>query len=206
MSWRYKFLLCALTLCSQHPALKAQLAVGFKGGAVFAQQERSDFATSLRSSGNVGLAVNLYAAEPFRSFDRFGFALQPEVLYSNKGGVVHQRDQAAHSDDRVEKLSYVEVPFGLIFLLNFGKVVPYVSAAPYYAFLVSHKSEFHEQGLDSYKRGDYGVKLGVGVELQKFQLSAAYSEGFCDVSLKSGKKIYNRGVEISLGYFFLNNY
>jgi hypothetical protein len=103
-------------------------------------------------------------------------------------------------------LSYVEIPFGLIYLLNLGKVVPYISVAPYYAFLVSQKSEFYRQELkDSYKNNDYGIKLGGGVELKRFQISVAYSRGLCDVS-KDGKGIYNRGVEISLGYFFLNNY
>jgi len=195
MSWRWcKFLLCALVLCCPHSALKAQLAVGVKGGVVFAKQDRSDLPTHWRSTGNVGLAANLYLAE----FSFGGFAIQPEVLYSNKGSDVQQNDV---------KLSYVEIPFGLIYLLNFGRIVPYISVAPYYAFLVSQKSDFRGQtsNVDTYKSGDYGVKLGGGIELKRFQLSAAYSLGGCDVS-KDGKKIYNRGVEISLGYFFLNNY
>jgi hypothetical protein len=191
-----------LTFCCLHTALRAQLALGVKGGVVFAKQERNDFSTTLRNTGNIGLAANLYVAE----FSLGGFALQLEALYSNKGGVVHQRDMWEGSDDRIEKLSYIEIPFGLIYLLNFGKVVPYISVAPYYAFLVSYESKFYQQGLkDSYKSNDYGVKLGGGVELKRFQLSAAYSRGFCNVS-KDGKEIYNRGVEISLGYFFLNNY
>jgi len=200
---RYKFLCCTLAFCCLHAALKAQLALGVKGSVAFVGQEASSAPSSWRSTGNVGLAVNLYIAE----FSFGGFALQPEALYSNKGGIVQQQNALLRREDGVEKLRYVEVPLGLIYLLNFGSIVPYISAAPYYAFLLSQRSELRgqEAAVDTYRGGDYGVKLGGGVELKRFQLSAAYSHGLCDVS-KGGKGVYNRGVEVSLGYFFLNNY
>lgn len=199
---RCKFFLLTV-LCCLPAALKAQLAIGAKGGVSLAGQEVNGAMSSLRNTYSVGLALNVYLAE----FRFGGFAVQPEVLYSNKGGVLQEKDATGHWEDQTDKLSYVEVPIGLTYLFNFGSVVPYISVSPYYAFLVSQKSEFRglEKKLDLYKSGDYGVKFGGGVELKKFQISAAYSLGLCDIS-KSGKGIYSRGVEVSLGYFFLNTY
>ncbi|MDR2937339.1 MAG: PorT family protein [Prevotellaceae bacterium] len=194
-------LLCKLllaALCCLPLALNAQLAVGAKGGVNFAQQEVNSALLDQRITYNAGLAFNLYLAE----FSFGGFALQPEVLYSNKGSMQQVSDGVW-----TDKLSYVEVPVGLTYLLNFGSVVPYISVAPYYAFLVSQKSEIRglEEAINLYKNADYGIKIGGGLELQKFQISAAYSLGLCDIS-KSGAGVYSRGVEISLGYFFLNTY
>lgn len=201
---RCKIAACTLALCLAAPTLHAQLAVGVKGGVSLAQMSVDGKSSGWGSSYQAGAALNVYLAE----FSFGGFGLQPEVIFNSKGGVVQQSDLSQHWEDRVERLSYVEIPVGLIYLVNLGSVVPYISVAPYYSFLVEQKSEF--RGLESsenrYGSSDYGVKLGGGIELRRFQISAAYSFGLCDIAKSGSQSIYNRGVEISLGYFFLNNY
>lgn len=196
--------MCVLAMCLAATTLQAQLAVGAKGGVSFAQMDLAGASTGWRTSYQAGLALNLYLAE----FSFGGFGVQPEVLYTSKGGVVKELDQSLHWEDRMEMLSYVEIPVGLVYLLNFGSVVPYISVAPYYAFLVSQKDEFRgqEDAESGYRSGDYGIKFGGGIELRRFQISAAYSLGLCNIAKSGATSIYNRGVEISLGYFFLNNY
>ncbi len=199
---RCKFFTCVLVFCCSFTALYAQLAVGAKGGVSFAQQNVNETPSGWRTTYQVGLVLNLYVAE----FSFGGFGVQPELLFNNKGGTVQVADASQYWEGNA-KLSYIEMPLGFIYLMNFGGVLPYISVAPYYAFLVSQKNEVRgqESSANNYKNSDYGIKFGGGIELHRFQISAAYSLGLCDIS-NSGKGVYNRGVEVSLGYFFLSNY
>jgi len=182
-----KVALCIAALCCA-TALRAQIAFGVKGGGNFSRLALSNESSTWINSYHIGMGLNMYIAE----FRLGGFAVQPEVLYNNKG---------ASSASRDDELSYLEIPLGLIYLLNFGNVVPYISVAPYYSFLLAQKSEYfktlHEES--SYYNRDYGVKLGGGVELRRFQVSVAYSLGLCNIS--KAQTAYNRSIEISLGYF-----
>lgn len=139
------------------------------------------------NSYHAGLAFNVYLAH----FSFGGFAVQPEASYNRKG-----RDGLY--------LSYVEAPLGLIYLLNFGSVIPYISVTPYYAFLLSTENGRQQGGASqSFAKNDYGVKLGGGIELRRFQISASYAWGMCNIAKGSNVALYNISTEISLGYFFL---
>jgi hypothetical protein len=180
------FLLICLTFFTFAP-LHAQLSVGAKAGGTFThRQAAGGGGNEWRSSYHAGLALNVYLAE----FSFGGFAVQPEILYNQKKA------------DGLQ-LGYVEVPLGIIYLLNFGNVIPYVCVAPYYAFLASERDDRSEGSADGYAKSDYGVKFGGGVELRYFQLSASYSKGMSNVAKGSGLSFRNISTEISLAYFFL---
>jgi hypothetical protein len=180
------FLLIFLTFFTFAP-LYGQLWVGAKSGGTFVRRQQMEGSGSgWSSSYHAGVAVNVYLAE----FSFGGFAVQPEALYNRKGG------------DGLQ-LGYVEVPLNIIYQLNFGNVIPYVFVAPYYAFLVNEMGAKATDGAISYAKSDYGVKLGGGVELWYFQLSAAYVRGLGNVVKSDALASRNAGAEISLGYFFL---
>jgi hypothetical protein len=181
-----RFLLICLTIFTFAP-LYGQFTVGAKVGGTFARQQQAESSGYGWSySYHAGLALNVYLAE----FSFGGFAVQPEILYNQKG-------------EEGLQLGYVEAPLGVIYLLNLGKVIPYVFVAPYYAFLVSVGLDRPEGGEGSYAKNDYGVKLGGGVELQYFQLSASYGKGMGNVAKANALSSRNVCIEISLAYFFL---
>lgn len=167
--------------------LYGQFSVGAKVGGTFAHQQRAAGEGYGRSSSyHAGLALNVYLAE----FSFGGFAVQPEILYNRKGveGV---------------QLGYVEAPIGVSYLLNLGNVIPYIFVAPYYAFLASMRVDRREESAVACAKNDCGVKLGGGVELRYFQLSASYCKGLCDVAKSGEASFRNISTEISLAYFFL---
>ncbi|MDR0414920.1 MAG: PorT family protein [Prevotellaceae bacterium] len=167
--------------------LHAQFSAGVKAGGTFARlqpQEESGNAYGWSNSYHAGLALNVYLA----SFSFGGFAVQPEALYNRKG-----RDGLY--------LSYGEASLGIIYLLNFGSVIPYISFAPYYAFLLSARSS-RQGDSRNFAGSDYGLKLGGGVELQRVQVSASYAWGLYNIA-GGGASSRNVSTEISLGYFFL---
>lgn len=178
------YLICSLVLAVA--PLYGQFSVGVKAGGTLAYlQQEGDDVFGWSNSYHAGLALNVYLAE----FSFGGFAVQLEPLYNRKG-----RD-GLH-------LSYVELPLGLIYLLNFGNVIPYISIAPYYAFMLSVKDDM-QNGSRSFAKNDYGVKLGGGLELWRFQVSASYGWGLCNIAKDNAGASYNRSTEISLAYFFL---
>jgi hypothetical protein len=181
-----RFLLICLTFFIFAP-LYGQFSVGAKGGGTFAhRQQAASEGYGWSSSYHAGLALNVYLAE----FSFGGFAVQPEILYNRKG-------------EEGVRLGYVELPLAISYLLNFGNVIPYVFVAPYYAYLTSVRVDRHEENVPAYAKNDYGLKLGGGVELRYFQLSAAYSKGMRDVAKSNTASFRNIGTEISLAYFFL---
>jgi hypothetical protein len=164
--------------------------LGAKAGATFARQQQpaaTAGGNGWSNSYHVGLALNIYLAE----FSFGGFAVQPEVLYNRKG------------QDGLQ-LNYVETPLEIVYLLNFGNVIPYVFVAPYYAFLVDKRLDMPESAAAAaYAKNDYGVKFGGGVELRYFHISASYGKGLCDVIKSEGLSSRNISAEFSLSYFFL---
>ncbi|MDR3297663.1 MAG: hypothetical protein LBS94_05460 [Prevotellaceae bacterium] len=179
-----RILLLTLAIALSSPALHAQLRVGAKGGGSFSYHTQQIATGEWRNSGHVGLIANLYLFE----FSFGGFAVQPEAVYNRKGGNGLQCD-------------YVDVPLCLMFRLSLPHSAPVIFAAPYYSFLVRKRAIYPEVEDFSVASRDYGVMVGGGVELQFFQLTAAYTMGMNQ--LASDAKAYNRGVEVSLGFFFL---
>jgi hypothetical protein len=181
-----RFLLICLTFFAFAP-LYGQFSLGAKAGGTFARQQQEETGNyGWSNSYHAGLALNVYLAE----FSFGGFAVQPEILYSKKG------------EDGLQ-LGYVETPLEIIYLLNFGNVIPYVFVAPYYAFLTDQSADRPESAAVSYAKNDYGVKFGGGVELKYFQLSASYGKGMCNVVKSGASSSRNISAEFSLAYFFL---
>lgn len=118
------------------------------------------------------------------------FAIQPEVLYSNRGnrrefGAGSQTGQGAIRFN----LHYVEVP--LLGVVNLGRNFN-IHAGPYVAYLLGAETRI-ESGDDNFReryddirRGnfnawDYGVVGGIGLDLFPVQISARYLYGMNDI-------------------------
>lgn len=153
-----------------------------------------------------------------------GFALQPEILYTQNG--VRMNFSSLLTDLKATlSVASIQVPIGIQWGINLGSIRPYVQAVPYFSFPVSYIMKASGGGvqqtekLDSedFKSFDYGFGLGLGVDLWKLQVSAKYNwslgtivkgsnepffgDDWQDVNydLRSGKL---SGFELSVALFF----
>ena len=127
-----------------------------------------------------------------------GFALQPELLYSQKGcmytGTTTRYD-----------IDYLEIPVKAIYRLYLADVKPFVFAAPYtaYALKLSPNGDVDvaEIDLPQLNRFDAGIGVGAGFDIWKVQISFRYSWGFAQV-LNAAYPVHNKVFTISAGLFF----
>lgn len=103
-----------------------------------------------------------------------GFAIQPELQYVNDIG---------------SGIQYVELPVGLQCGLDLILLRPFLAVTPYLAYPFVTKVESGHL--------DYGVGVGGGLDIWRFQINAQYKWSLADVVPK-----YEKGFEISLAFFF----
>ncbi|MGL4908219.1 MAG: porin family protein [Bacteroidales bacterium] len=173
-----------------------QLMVGVKGGATFGTTTENKYIGS-EIIYQTGVIVNLYLLESRIG----GLSLQPEVLYSTKN--TWQEFSCEIQDSY--RLSYIEVPIGIMYTPPIKKVQPYIGFSPYISFLVSEKKSVNNgrQNSSNFTNIDWGIKFGLGCEICRFQLVATYRYGIQNISKVASDVLYSRGLDISFGYFFL---
>ena len=98
-----------------------------------------------------------------------GTGVQVELLTTQKRLDI---DGDAHS------LWYLQVPFNLRYEMNFMPVRPYIIAGPYFRWLVN-KSGPKQENFDI---SDWGLGVGAGVLVFKFQVGLRYSWGMSDIA------------------------
>jgi hypothetical protein len=99
-----------------------------------------------------------------------GLAIQPELLYSQKSF-----EEVGGINTYNYSLNYMEVPINIQWGINLLLLRPFVFASPYVSYAVSKSGEFENYSWDNLNRLDYGVGLGAGVEIWKFQISGKYN-------------------------------
>jgi hypothetical protein len=183
-----KKIVCLLTACALAFSISfsanAQVKFGVKGGLNITNLSGglvADATAALKSySGfNAGVALNIQLP--------LGFALQPEVLYSQNGSNIKLLPEGGALDKLLEdyKTSFVvgsiQVPVGLQWGIKLGPVRPYAQLVPYIGFPLSFKvkSQLAEENTklekEDFNTLDYGVGAGIGVDVWKLQVSARYN-------------------------------
>ncbi|MBP5389227.1 MAG: PorT family protein [Bacteroidales bacterium] len=117
---------------------------------------------------NVKSAPNFHVGFAYHQPLVLGFAIQPEILYANKGTTY-----GLAGTDVVGRMSYIEVPVQLQWGIDLIALKPYIFAEPFVGYAVSGKldvkgiintaKEFDINDLDS--RLEYGFSVGAGVML-----------------------------------------
>ncbi len=137
------------------------------------------------------------------------FALQPELLYVNRGAQYRVAGITVEED-----INSLDLPV----LLKFKPLeVLNVYAGPQVSFLLNGKYEYGDEGVnfefddrDDFNTIDYGFVVGAGVELGSFFVDARYSLGLNnaledreinDVFLEN-EDAKNNGVQVSVGFLF----
>lgn len=153
---------------------------GVKGGVNFSNiynEEVDD--NNMLTSFNAGV----YAAFPLNDF----IAIQPEILYSQKGSQLTYDNVLATGEAKF-KLNYIEVPvlakFNLTKNLN-------IHAGPYIAYLVDAQVKNETDGgtfnfednfdNDDFNKFDAGVSAGIGFDFDFVGIGARYNLGLTKI-------------------------
>ncbi|MCR5004139.1 MAG: PorT family protein [Bacteroidales bacterium] len=146
--------------------------------------------SSTKSSDWTADKINQYhAGLTYKIGLPLGFAVQPSVIYQLKGATLDKYINGSADQTTLDtKIGYVEVPVQVQWGLDCGMLRPYVFGEPFIGFGVKNetsvtvdnvvttvKNKWDEAGID---RWEYGLGLGVGVEIWKLQISGRYFWNF----------------------------
>ena len=169
-----------LILLGSFSVAQAQLRIGIKAGANFANLEGISLDTKMKTGFHFGAIAELKLPG--------SFALQPELLYSSQGADVNEE---AFKDIQYD---YITVPVLLKYYLV--KDLINIELGPQFAFLVNDNVD-----LEDSSTFDFAALGGVGVDLGKsFFVQGRYVLGLTDASADAD--VTNRVIQLSLGYKF----
>lgn len=163
--------------------LSAQLGVGVKVGANFANISTDDYETSSRTSYHAGLYAN------FKLSEKWG--ITPEVLWSSQGGDL---------DDVEFQTNYITVPVMLRW-----RIIDLISveAGPQFNVLTSAESD----GIDIQDElvsPSYSAAFGALVHLPLgFNAGLRYVAGLTDISESDNDNLKDNNFQIYVGWTIL---
>jgi len=166
-------ILVFLFFCSTQVSAQS-LDLGIKGGINYASLSNLD------SDGRLGFTGGIFVGARFNTL-----GLQAEVLFSQQGGRLNQKDI---------ETDYVLVPvlaklhFLRIFNLQFG---------PQFSYLLNDNI-LESEKVDISGAVGLGLSLGSGL-----RVDARYNFGFTDAVTFAGASGKNRFISLALGYSFL---
>lgn len=195
-------LLLAIALCFS-VAANAQGSFGVKAGLNF--NKLSDISKSVKASWNAQTGFHAGLAYQYKM--PFGLSFQPELLYS-RTRTRFEGEVSSHSYFDLS-LDYLTLPVNVQFGFNILFLRPFVFAAPYISYsLAANGSLFDDDQWKDRNRFDYGLGLGIGLEIWKLQITGKYNWGFGNplngISSKDWKidDSHVKGFELSAAFLF----
>jgi hypothetical protein len=166
-------------------SIHAQLRFGVKAGVNF-----SEFNTKEQILKDNGTAWQVGLVSQFK-IPLIGLGVQPELLYSvNKG------------EDNDNSIGYFTVPINLRWQpLPIPLIKPVILVGPYFGYAINFKG--FNNIRDDINRVDWGIGLGGGVEIWKFQIEGRYNWGLQNIAKKANiLNLKNNVFTLSATYFF----
>ena len=177
--------------------LKAQVTFGVKAGLNFAKFLTKSDGITEKSDALTGFHTGVLVVIPISE----NFFVQPELLYSAKGG------STTYEGDRYSlNYSYAELPINLKYKFPINETINIFGATgPYVGYLISAKGKLNNSSADAkelMKDLDYGFKIGTGAEIKNFIIGIQYELGLANISNSNGINMNHRVFGVSLGYLF----
>lgn len=178
---------------------QAQTRFGVKGGlnlsSMSLKSEGISFDSKLAAGFNLGLISELTLNE--------NLFLQPGLLFTTKGSKYKDFDGRYSTNN-------IEIPINLLYKLCTGSTKFFGFAGPYIGYAVSgkYKAEGVSSNIKFYGDNremnafDLGLNVGLGVEVQNFQISAQYGLSLTDLAPGSSDTSKNRVLGVSIAYLF----
>lgn len=145
-----------------------------------------------------------------------GFALQPELMYTQKGGSIDLGGEASGDI----KMNYLQLPVNLQWGVDLVLFRPFIMVSPYIGYAIAKGDGFKNVEWDNLNKFEYGIGLGAGLDIWKFQVSGRYcwdlgtmsdfegdsfTEGVDKAYQEASRAISdgkNRGFELSIAFLF----
>lgn len=166
--------LCVMTFWSSTDSIAR--GFGVTGGASFVNLNQA----------KTGMVTGYHAGLTYKFDLPLGFAIQPSVLYHLKGSVVE--DAYANGSSLDLKTGYVEVPVSFQWGPDLILFRPFLDVTPFVGYgvnntikgkpLLDTAVEIYNNKWDGLNRLEYGLGLGLGLDIWKFQLVGRYNWNF----------------------------
>lgn len=152
----------------------AHAQLGIKAGFNSANFNDTDASTDSRSGFMAGLTYDF-------GVPMSPITIQPGVFYAQKGAESSEGDA-----EITTKLDYIEIPVvaKFDFILDNPMLTPHVYFGPYLGFNINAEQEGSSGDVsgsididDSVKGTDFGVVVGAGADITKFNVGLRYSAG-----------------------------
>lgn len=159
-------LACVVALCAAQQA-KAQ-RFGLVGGATFSSI--SQIENSSRTGWSCGGTVSVKLP--------MGFSVQPSLIYCSKASGLSAQSSADL------QVGYLEVPVSFQWGPDLLLFRPFLDVSPYVGYALSSKVSpdalltQKEWKTDYLQRFEYGIGLGGGIEIWRFQILCRYNWNF----------------------------
>ena len=152
------FILSAVQLSAQK--------VGVVGGATFSSMQNVE--NSARTGWNLGVTSQFKLP--------LGFSIQPALIYNAKAAQIDAELAQVGID-----VNYLEIPVSVQWGPDLLIFRPYLEATPYIGYALAGKGVVNtaltktEWGVDDLQRFAYGIGLGGGIEIWRFQVNCRYN-------------------------------
>lgn len=204
-----KITLLALAMLFVTVLSNAQLKFGVKAGANLSNfTTKSEFIRYVNGANSYQFGV-LFQAKVL------DFAIQPEVLYSVKGGKFNNSRLSSLLTDTEFESQNIEIPVNIQYGFDAGLARFYVQGGPYVAFLTGGKIDgstaLFKNIKETFNPMDFGLGLGAGAEMLGVQLAIRCDWGLSKIGkeelvpgndVNPYNELKNTNVSISLAYLF----
>lgn len=196
----FVILMSVVIMALSVPANAKIFRFGIKGGADFSNttlKNIEELSSKNYTGFNVGAVMNVNLP--------LGFAIQPELLYTHTGVAVQEnilKTKAKFTQGSIE------LPIGIQWGIQLGPVRPYITVIPHIGCAVLNLAEISDDAslkVKNDKPFQYGIGLGAGIDIWKFQLSFRYKWALNSFEFKEAVETIETKVqtaEISLAFLF----
>jgi opacity protein-like surface antigen len=154
-----------------------------------------------------GFHLGVTAEIPFEEM----FSFETGLLFTQKG-YKYESSFMGTTYEGTLNLNYIEIPLNGKVSYDMGSAKIYGLLGPYVGFGLSGKYKNDDEDSkvdwgsdedeDDFKRLDFGLNVGAGVEIDALTVGISYGLGLANISPYSdgGYKVNNRVLAISIGY------
>ena len=177
---------------------------GVTGGMNFNSATIKDVKMEAQAGWNLGLTYNLDLP--------LGLSLQPSLVYSQKGALI-----GAEQVKITQTVGSVNLPVSVQWGPDLLIARPFIDVTPYVGYSLVNKADANiltlKEELTGKNAFDYGIGVGAGLDIWKFQAIVRYNwnfgllgklEDFKNLGIgdfKTENETYG-GVTVSVAYFF----